>query len=190
MKNTARIGAAFLGASAGGIESLQSIFGNLDTAISIPLIVVLHVHPDSYAILSLFEGHTKLPIAEVEHGTRPVPGRIYMAPPDYHVLLEPDGSLSLSVFERIKHCRPAVDPLFFSAAQVMADRAAGFVLTGAGSDGAEGLRAIHRAGGLAVVQEPRTAIVSSMPEAALLHTDVDYRGSLDEIAQLLNRLGR
>jgi two-component system chemotaxis response regulator CheB len=190
MKDTSRIAAAFLGASAGGIESLHRIFENLDAGIRVPLIVVLHIHPDSYSLLPLFEGHSKLPLSEVEHGVRPIAGKIYMAPPDYHILMEPDGTLSLSVFERILHCRPAIDPLFFSAAHVLRSRAAGFVLTGAGSDGAEGIHAIHAAGGLTVVQDPATAAVGSMPESALARTDVDYTASLDEITLLLNRLGR
>jgi two-component system chemotaxis response regulator CheB len=113
------------------------------------------------------------------------PGTVYMAPPDYHLLLEDDESITLSVEERVNFARPAIDPLFESAADVYGPRLIGIILTGANRDGAQGARVIKERGGTIIVQDPATAYARMMPEATLAATPVDYTIRLDAMAALL-----
>ncbi|MDQ3755637.1 MAG: chemotaxis protein CheB, partial [Acidobacteriota bacterium] len=118
-----------------------------------------------------------------------VPGRVYLAPCDYHLLIEREG-FALSTESPVGFARPSIDVLFETAADVYGARAVGVILTGANRDGARGLARIKARGGYAIVQEPASAATRSMPEAALRATTVDYVVPLAEIAPLLNRLSR
>lgn len=180
---------ALFGASAGGIEALSDIFRRLDRSTAVPVVAVLHTHPDTPGLLSLF-ADAALPVLEVTDGMQPAPGTINIAPPDYHVLFEEDRSLSLQVFERIKHARPAVDPLFMSAAAVYGPAAAGFILSGANNDGARGLRVLADAGGFAAVQSPEEASVPSMPLYALQEVPDAFPLRTDAIALLVSQMMR
>jgi two-component system chemotaxis response regulator CheB len=117
-----------------------------------------------------------------------MPGMAYLAPPNYHLLLEPDRTFTLTIDERVNYARPSIDVLFETAAEAYKDKLIGIILTGANNDGSKGLKKIKEFGGLAIVQDPETAEVASMPRAAILTSVVDHIIPLEEIAPLLNSL--
>lgn len=116
------------------------------------------------------------------------PGTVYFAPPDYHLLLDEGPQLALSIDELVHFSRPSIDVLFESAADIYAERLMGIILTGANDDGTAGLAAIHRAGGVTIVQEPESALAPSMALSALKRTPADFVLPLIEIAALLQGL--
>ncbi|MFA6290841.1 MAG: chemotaxis protein CheB [Victivallales bacterium] len=182
--------AIVIGASAGGLGALKTILSLLKENISVPVIIVQHTSPNSgdYMVRHL-DSLSKLRVKEADEKEKLEPGTAYVAPANYHLLVESDETLSLSVDERVNYSRPSIDVLFESASDVFGDALIGIVLTGANSDGSAGLRKIKDSGGLAVVQEPRTAEVPAMPQSA-----IDAVGkpvhvlSLEGIAELLNRI--
>ncbi len=160
--------AVVIGASAGGVQALSLVLPALPADFPVPVLVVVHIPPRrDNALVDLFGGKCRVPVKEAEDKEPLAPGTIYFAPPDYHLLVETDGTIALSSDEPVNHSRPAIDVLFESAADAFGAGLAGIVMTGANSDGAEGLRAICAAGGQAIVQLPATAEVATMPEAAL-----------------------
>lgn len=169
MKAPLRYDAVVVGSSAGAVETLAVILPFLPADFPLPILIVVHIPPDSDSLLvDIFEAKSKMRVKEAEP-TEPLrPGTIYFAPPDYHLLVEADGHLSLSADEPVLFSRPSIDVLFESAADAFGERLIGIVLTGANSDGADGLRQICKAGGAAIVQAPESAYASAMPEAALL----------------------
>lgn len=182
--------AVVMGVSAGGLDALQTILPALPVEFPLPILIVQHRHPDSDEGLSrVLNEASKICVKEAEEGEFLEAGTAYLAPPNYHVLVERDHSLVLTVDDPVNHARPSVDVLFESAADVFRDRLIGVILTGAGCDGAKGLYRIHALGGLTVVQDPSSALIPSMPQAALtLVPAVDYCVPLREIAPLLLRL--
>lgn len=160
--------AIVIGASAGALEALSAILPALPEDFALPIMVVVHLppHRDS-ALAELFRAKCRVCVKEAEDKEPIVPGTIYFAPPDYHLLVEADHSLALSSDEPVLFSRPAIDVLFESAADAYGDGLVGVVLTGANSDGARGLKAIADAGGRALVQSPRGAFSATMPEAAI-----------------------
>ncbi|MEJ7617801.1 MAG: chemotaxis protein CheB [Pyrinomonadaceae bacterium] len=177
-----------VGASSGGIEALRTLVGGLPNDFPASLFVVLHVAPQSPGILAdILERAGRLPAANARNGERMRPHRIYVASPDHHLVLEP-GVVRVTRGPRENRFRPAVDPLFRSAAQVYGPRVTGVILTGGLDDGTAGLWAVKRLGGVAVVQDPQEALAPSMPESALRHVQVDYCLPLAQIAPLLVRL--
>ena len=115
------------------------------------------------------------------------PGRVYLAPPDYHLLVEPDG-FALSIDVQVQHSRPSIDVLLESAADVYGDRMIGVILTGANADGAEGLRRVKRRGGVTIVQDPETAEKRTMPDAAIATGAADHVVPLEQVASKLMEL--
>jgi two-component system chemotaxis response regulator CheB len=167
-----------LGASSGGIDALTKLVGSLSS----------HTAPESPAVLDrILSGAGTLPASMARHGDRLRSGHVHVAPPDHHLLVEP-GQLCLSRGPRENRFRPAIDPLFRSAAQVYGPRVIGCVLTGNLDDGAAGLWSIRRLGGLAVVQDPSDALYPSMPLNALRRVPDAQVARLDEIGPLLGRL--
>lgn len=178
-----------IGASSGGIEALRTIAAGLPASFAAPLCVVVHISPDSPALLDGILSRVG-PLEAVvpdEPTVRLQPGRIYVARPDHHLLVEP-GLLRLTKGPRENRFRPAIDPLFRSAARVYGPGAIGVVLTGNLDDGAAGLWTIKRLGGTAIVQDPQEAQFPSMPESALSAVDADYVVGIGAIAPLLVRL--
>lgn len=178
-----------IGASAGGVAALQHVMRSLPTDLSAPVFVVLHMSADSPGLLPAIL--TRAGALTAEHpvdGEIFVPGRIYVAPPDHHVLLDPAGRVRVSRGPKENRFRPAIDPLFRSAAHAFGSRVIGVVLTGALDDGTAGLWAIKRHGGATIVQDPDEAFVPSMPQSALRYVDVDHCMSIAEIGPLLARL--
>lgn len=177
-----------IGASAGGVEALRTIVAGLPGDLPASLFVVLHTSPQSPSVLAdILDRSGPLPACYAEDGERIKPGRVYVAPTDRHLIVEPTR-VRLTRGPKENHFRPAVDPLFRSAAQAYGPRVVGVILTGALNDGTSGLLAVKQLGGTAVVQEPREAPIASMPLSALEHVEVDYRLPLAEIAPRLVRL--
>lgn len=187
------LAAVVIGASAGGVEALSEILPALRPGAAVATLVVLHIPRERPSLLpQIFAAKCAQPVHEAQD-KEPVPaGAICFAPPDYHLLV--DGSpeepiLAMSNDEAVNFSRPAIDVLFESAADVYGERLLGVLLTGGNQDGAAGLQAIRRAGGVAVVQDPREAQVPYMPEQALALGAIDYVLTLAQIADLLRSLG-
>lgn len=179
-----------VGASSGGVEALTKLAGELPADLPAAVLVVVHLPAGAPSVLPrILDRSGTLKAVECEDGLSVKPGRIYVACPDCHLLLE-DGVVRLSRGPKENHHRPAVDTLFRSAAVAYGPRVMGVVLTGALNDGTVGLTAVKRRGGVAVVQDPDDALFSGMPQSALEHVKVDHRLPLSEIASLLARLVR
>lgn len=189
MAGNRRFDAVVIGASAGGLNALKTLFLGLDRTFSLPLIIVQHISPDSDNYLIHILNDLKIiSVKEADEKEEPMAGMAYIAPPNYHLLIEPDHLFTLTVDERVNYARPSIDVLFETAAEAWRDRLIGIILTGANSDGSKGLKRIKELGGLVIVQDPDTAEADSMPRAAILSTAVDYVLPLDEIAPMLNEL--
>ena len=180
-----------IGTSRGGFQALQTVLSTLPAGFPLPIVIVMHREKGSGAELSqLLQQSCSLPVIEPEDKQPILPGFVYLAPADYHLLIEtppiphfPDSPLSpsslqpsvpslqpsfaLSTEATVRHARPCIDVLFESAAEVYGEKVIGVILTGTLTDGAKGLAAIKKAGGMAIVQDPETAKAKSMPEAAI-----------------------
>jgi len=185
-----RIEAIVIGASAGGVEALGLILPRLPAKFRPSLLIVLHLPRERPSLLvEIYEKRCALPIREADDKEPIEPGTVYFAPPDYHMLVERNRQIALSTEEPVHFSRPSVDVLFESAADAFGSRLLGVILTGANEDGAAGLHAIHRAGGVTVVQQPDSAKVPLMVVSALQRNPADFVLSLPEIAELLKGLG-
>lgn len=186
-----KVEAIVTGVSAGGMEALKLVLTPLPVNFRLPIIIVQHMHPYSENYLVDFlNARCRLAVKEAEEKERIEPGRIYIAPPNYHLLIEHDRTFSLSVSEKVNHARPSIDVTFETAASVYGSRLVGVVLTGANNDGSRGLQRIKQRGGYAIVQDPQTAEVDSMPRAALAATPVDRILPLEKIGTILIELAR
>jgi two-component system chemotaxis response regulator CheB len=158
-----------IGASAGGVEALRDLVAGLAPDLPAAVLVVVHTPASGASRLAeLLDHGGPLPATRAQDGETIAPGRIYVAPPDRHLVMTEDRRTRLSHGPRENHARPAIDPLFRSAARVFGPRVVGVILSGALSDGSRGLAAIKAAGGVAIVQEPKEARVGDMPRAALM----------------------
>lgn len=174
-----------IGASKGGLQALKTVLSSLSSDFTLPVIVIQHRDKKADESLNeLLQKVSALPVEDVEDKYPIRPGRVYVAPADYHLLVE-KGSFALSLDEPVQHARPSIDVGFESAAEVYGRGVIGVILTGANEDGAKGLAAIKRQGGLAIVQEPKTAESPRMPEAAIAATEVDKILPLEEIGPFL-----
>ena len=180
-----------VGASSGGMSTLTRLIAQLPADLPAAICVVLHLAPQSPGVLAQIIGRdSALPASQVEEDTDLDLGHVYVAPPNRHLLVEP-GRLRLWCGPRENRARPAIDPLFRSAADAYGARAVGVVLTGALDDGIFGLEAIKRAGGIAVVQDPEEAPYPSMPQSALDYVSgVDYTLPVAEMGDVLEHLAR
>lgn len=177
-----------IGTSLGGLSALRILLGGLADSFPLAIAVVQHRHKESDRSLSDFlQRHISLPIKEVEDKDILQPGTVYLAPSDYHLLIEP-GYLSLSTDEPVCYARPSIDVLFESAADTYYERTIGVILTGANHDGAKGLARIKACGGYTIVQDPLSAEISTMPRAAIEATPVDQILPLSAIAPHLVHL--
>ncbi len=177
-----------IGASTGGIEALRRVAANLAPNFGGTVFVVWHMAAESPRVLaSLISRAGPLPGIYAEDDEEFTPGKIYVAPPDQHLLLDV-GRIRLTRGPKENGFRPAVDPLFRSAARVYGPRVVGVILTGGLDDGTAGLQAIKSVGGTTVVQDPDEAFSPSMPASALLHIAVDHCLAIDEIGPKLNEL--
>ncbi len=175
-----------VGASAGGIDALATLLADLPPAFPATLVALLHLpeqHPSQ--LPDLFGRRTRAPVEEAVPGAPVAPGRIYFAPPGYHLLVEADRRFALSCDAPVLFSRPSIDVLMESCADVYGPRLAAMVLTGANEDGAQGLRAAKAAGGLTAAQEPAEAAHPTMPEAAIRVAQPDFVLPLAGLRELL-----
>jgi two-component system chemotaxis response regulator CheB len=185
-----RIDGVVIGASAGGVQALSELLPALPADAGVAVFVVLHLPRDRPSLLvEVFSRKCVLSVREAQDKEPVVPGTVYFAPPNYHLLLDAGPQLALSADDVVNHSRPSIDVLFESAADVYRERLLGIILTGANDDGAAGLAAVHDAGGITVVQEPRSAQSSLMILSALERRAPDLVLPLPEIAALLGAVG-
>lgn len=174
-----------IGVSMGGLKALPVVLSALPPEFPLPVAVVQHRDKDADDTLShLLQKSCALPVAEVEDKDPILPGRVYLAPPGYHLLAEGDH-FALSTEELVNYARPSIDVFFESAAEAYEGGVIGVILTGVNEDGAKGLAAIKTWGGEAIVQDPQTAASPEMPEAAIAATEVDKILPLEEIGPYL-----
>jgi two-component system, chemotaxis family, protein-glutamate methylesterase/glutaminase len=175
-----------IGASWGGLNAVGKVLADLPPDIDTPIVVAQHRHPDSVegALPQLLHLQTDRPVLDVEDKMPIEPRHVYLAPPDYHVLVE-RGSFALSVDERVQFARPSIDVLLESAANVYGVDVVAVILTGANEDGAFGAARVKERGGVVVVQDPAEAVRRTMPEAAIAATVADAILPLDEIAKFV-----
>jgi two-component system chemotaxis response regulator CheB len=177
-----------IGASAGGLEALLQIIERLPNALSVPILIVVHTRNESDSLLPKILGRvSRFPVCFAKHRAEIKPAHIYIAPPDFHLLVSPLG-LKLSRGPRENGFRPAVDPLFRSAARVYRSSVMGIILSGALDDGSYGLKVLKDSGGIAVVQDPDDASFPSMPANAIRVVDVDHVLPASQIADLIAKL--
>jgi two-component system, chemotaxis family, protein-glutamate methylesterase/glutaminase len=176
-----------IGASAGGVEAISTIVGGLPRDLRAAVLVVLHVSRGRSVLPEILTRSGRLPAVHPNDGERLQYGRIYVAPPDHHMTLERDVI-------RVTHgptengVRPAIDPLFRSAARAFGSRVIGVIATGALDDGTAGLAAVKQGGGIAIVQDPNDAMTPSMPRSAIAAVRVDHVVPIGEVAPLLYAL--
>ena len=181
--------AVVIGASAGALEALSAILPKLPASFPLPVMVVVHIPADRSSVLAdLFRAKCRLPVQEAEDKEPIVPGAIYFAPPDYHLLVESNKCVALSSDEPELFSRPSIDVLFETAADAYGAGLIAIILTGANHDGAKGLRAVIDAGGAALVQDPEGAFASAMPEAAIRLCPESRVLSLEQIATYLQEI--
>jgi two-component system chemotaxis response regulator CheB len=174
-----------VGASLGGSEALALILSNLPRDFAAPIAIVQHRPPEPDATLASFLGRTsRLPVKEADDKEPIRPGCVYVAPADYHLLVEP-GRFSLCTSGHVRNARPSIDLLFHTAADAYGAATVGVVLTGANDDGAAGARHLKQRGGILVVQDPSTARARTLPEAALGASECDFCVALLEVAPLI-----
>jgi len=177
-----------IGASAGGVQALSALVAELPAGLPAAVFIVLHIPADVPSLLpSILLRGSRLPVAHALNGEQIEPGRIYVAPPDHHLLIERNRAKLIHGPKENLH-RPSIDALFRSAARWAGPRVIGVVLTGARDDGTTGMRAIKQRGGIAIIQDPSEASFPSMPLSVMQDIKVDYSLRLKEIAPLLNKL--
>ena len=181
--------AIVIGVSAGGMSALSTVLSRLPHDFALPIIIVQHMDANSHGYLpDHLDRNCSIRVKEAEEKESIMGGVAYIAPPNYHLLLEEDRTFSLCVDDAVNYSRPSIDVMFESAADVYERKLVGAVLTGANSDGSKGLTKIKAMGGLAIVEDPATAHVDYMPKAAIASTKVDHILRLEEIASLLTEL--
>jgi two-component system chemotaxis response regulator CheB len=183
--------AVVIGASAGGMNAMKAIFSALPASCSLSFIVVQHIgaRSDGWWIEFLNE-KSELQVKEANEKEEIEKGTVYIAPPNYHLLVEKNRTFSLTIGERVNFARPSIDLLFESAAEAYRDRLIGIVLTGSNHDGASGLKKIKELGGLTIVENPEMAEWRGMPDAAIAAVTPDHILSLNRIPDLLMELNK
>ena len=173
-------------ASAGGLNALSRVLSQLPPDFPAAVVIVQHLDPRHRSLMAdILSRRTCLRVEQAAEGEALAGGRVYIAPPNRHLLINPDGTLTLSESELVHFVRPSADLLFESVAAVFRDRAIAVVLSGTGGDGAMGVTAIKKVGGTVVAQDAESAEFSGMPEEAIQTGDVDFVLPLDEIAAAL-----
>ncbi|WP_375748802.1 chemotaxis protein CheB [Vibrio sp. HN007] len=181
--------AVVIGASAGGLAAMEQILKRLKPSFCLPVLLVQHISPNVESYLaSHFANRSSLKVKEADDKEPIKRGFLYIAPPNYHMMVEFDGSVALSIDPPVNFSRPSIDVLFETAADYYGSELIGIVLTGANSDGAAGLERIKKNGGLTVVQSVESAEVQTMPQAAIDAVKVDHVVPIDEIGDFLNSI--
>lgn len=182
-------GVVLIGGSAGSLNGVLTLLTELNDALNIAVIIVLHRKPNSENLLvNLLATRTQWTVKEVEEKDELLPKHVYIAPADYHLLIEKNGSFSLDASEKIHFSRPSIDVTFESAAEVLGRSVVGILLSGANTDGTEGMRKIKECGGFCIVQEPGSAEVSIMPRQALNEVVIDKVLPTGQMADFINEM--
>lgn len=183
--------ALIIGGSAGSLDVLLKVLPSLNFLLSFPVIIVLHRKPGTDNILtSLLSSKTKLPVKDLEEKEEINSSTIYIAPSDYHLLIENNKTFSLDHSEKVNYSRPSIDVIFHSAAEVYKENLVCLLLSGSNNDGIEGLKNVKANGGRAIIQNPLSAAVSYMPAQAALNVNVDAVLEIEEIADYINQLSK
>ncbi len=176
---------------AGSLEVLLKILPGISVNITFAIIILLHRKPGSDNILTnLLASRTHLTVKEAEEKESIINGTIYLAPSDYHLLIEKNHTFSMDASEKVNYSRPSIDVTFQSAAEVYGNGLVCLLLSGANADGAEGLQWVKNYEGIAVIQEPESAMMSFMPEYAKLNVPLDATLSVDNMATYINSLSK
>jgi two-component system, chemotaxis family, protein-glutamate methylesterase/glutaminase len=181
--------AIVLGVSAGGMAVLKILVQSLPASFDLPIVIVQHLnaHSDN-SWINLLNRQCKLRVKEADEKESIESGTIYIAPPNYHTLIESNKTVSFTIGERVNYARPSIDVLFESGADAYKNELIGIILTGSSNDGAKGLKRVKEKGGLAIVQDPATAESGYMPASAIALTQVDYILPLEQIIELLVKI--
>lgn len=183
--------AIVIGVSTGGMNALKTILLSLPSDYGIPVIIAQHIGATSDGHwIKILDDISPLKVKEADEKEKIEKGHVYIAPPNYHLLVEGDETFSLSVDEKVNYARPSIDVLFESAALSYNQNLIGVILTGANNDGAMGLKKIKELNGLTIVEDPETAEASAMPLYAIAGSKPDYILSLKKIADLLTQLDK
>lgn len=183
--------AIVIGVSSGGINAMKVIFSLLPKGFNTPIIIVQHLgaHSDNQ-LIKLLNDKSNLSIKEADEKEKIENGKVYIAPPNYHLMIERDKTFSLSVDEPVYYARPSIDILFESAAEAYRDKLIGVILTGSNSDGTVGFKKINEYEGLTIAQDPKTAESAYMPASAIAAIKPDYILSLEDIIKLLIKIDK
>lgn len=178
-----------IGGSSGSLKVILHLLRELRTDFTIPMLLVLHRNNQQESVLAeLLAAKSFLPVKEVDEKDALLAGHIYIAPQDYHVLLESDGYFSLDYSEKMHYSRPSIDVSFISAAEAYDSHLICILLSGANADGAEGLQEVKKHNGIAIVQDPDDAEVDYMPRRAMAAGSVDYVMNTNQLVDFLNGL--
>src|SRR5262245_26253030 len=170
-----------IGVSADGLGAIRTVLRGIPAGLDAPILIVMHRAPHAVPRLAqVVARHCALPVKEAAALDNLVPGHIYFAPPDVHLMVK-DDRLQLQQSAKVTFARPSIDVLFESVARAYGPRAIGVILSGAGSDGARGLQAIRAGGGITIVQDPKEAKFGTLPKAAIAADGIDCKVSLDDI---------
>lgn len=181
--------ALIIGGSAGSLEVLLKVLPSLNPLLSFPIIIVIHRKPDADSLLpDLLSSRTSLKVKEADEKEPIQAGTIYIAPSDYHLLIEQDYTFSLDYSEKINFSRPAIDATFQTAAEVYKEKLVCILLSGSNSDGVDGLKSAKIWGGIAAVQDPESAQVPYMPAQAMKHVKIDRILPIETMAEFINLL--
>jgi len=181
--------AIVIGVSSGGMNAMKVMFSLLPKEFNTPIIIVQHISSQSENLwIRLLNDKSNIYIKEADEKESIEQGKVYIAPPNYHLLIERDKTFSLTVDERVNFARPSIDVLFESAAEAYKNKLIGVILTGSNNDGTNGLKRIKEYGGLTIVQDPATAESSYMPASAIAVVQMDYILTLENIIKLLIKI--
>lgn len=180
--------ALIIGGSAGSLNVIISILPSIKSVLSFAIILVLHRKAGKDLLSELLASKTEMAVKEIDEKEKIKPSHIYIAPPNYHLLIEEDRTFSLDASEKVNFSRPAIDVTFQSAAEVFKSNLVCLLLSGANSDGTDGLIKVKKNGGTVLIQDPSTAVVNYMPQNAMDHVVADKVLKIDEMADYINRL--
>ncbi len=181
--------ALIIGGSAGSLDVLLRVLPAINPLLSFPMVIVIHRKHDADSLLpELLSSRTVLNVKEVDEKEPILPGNIYIAPSDYHLLIEQDRTFSLDYSEKINYSRPAIDVTFQTAAEVYKEGLVCLLLSGSNSDGVEGLQSVKDWGGKVIVQDPKSAQVPYMPAQAEKLVKIDYVLPIETMAEFINLL--
>ena len=183
--------AIVIGVSSGGMNAMKVIFSLLPKNFITPIIIVQHIGARSdNQWIKLLNNNSNLYLKEADEKEKIEYGKVYIAPPNYHLMIEKNKTFSLSIDERVNYSRPSIDVLFESAAEAYKNKLIGVILTGSNNDGTEGIKRIKEYGGLAIIQNPETAESAYMPKSAIAAIQPDYILSLEDMTELLIKLDK